>query len=145
MPSVYIDDGHPCNLTFGADATVAVKFRTVKPPGLVGGGAINVTTHSNTVWRVNAPKKLKELSPATITCKYQPGVYVDIIAMINVNQLLTMTFPDNTTIAFYGFINSFEPSAMQQGEEPTATMEIIPTLVHTSTGAETAPVITVPA
>ena len=145
MPSTYIDDGTPCSLTFAADNNIALKFRTVKPPGISGGGANNTTTHSNTAWRVKAPKKLKEMTPASIVCKYKPDVYTEIVALINVNTLMTITFPDGTTLAFYGFMNSFEPTGLTEGEEPTATCELIPTLTHSTGGAETAPVITPPA
>jgi hypothetical protein len=61
--------------------------------------------------------------------------------MLNVNQLITLTFPDGTTIAFWGWISEFQPDSHKEGTMPLADLTLIPSNQDNSY-AETAPVIT---
>ena len=40
---------------------------------------------------------------------------------------ITVTFPDGSTWAFWGYMRVFEPDALTEGEMPTATVTITPT------------------
>jgi hypothetical protein len=132
-------DGHPTTIEFAADSDVQLKVKELTPIGIDGGGAIDITTMDNTTWRTMAPKSLKTASEMNFVCAYDPAVYNEMISMVNVNQLITITFPDGETVEFYGFINTFTPNAHVEGEQPTANVTIIPTNRNGS-GVETAPV-----
>ena len=135
-----ITDGYPTRIDFAADADVNLWEKVVQPPGMDGGGAINITTMLNATYRTSAPKSLISMTESSFTAGYDPAVYDDIIALINVNGLITITFSDTSTLAFYGFLNLFEPNDHEEGEHPEAEVTIVPTLQNA--GTETAPVFT---
>lgn len=134
-----IDDGFATLITFSENSAVSFYEKTVTPPGVEGGGEVDTTTMRNTAWRTRSPKKLKTLSNGSITVAYDVAVFDEIVAMVNVNQLITVTFPDGETLSFWGWLDSFKPGEIQEGEQPTAEIEIIPSNQNSS-GVEVAPV-----
>lgn len=136
-----LDDGHPTLVTFAEDASVNFWEKSVTPPGMSGGGENDTTTMHNSVWRTKAPKKLITMTPLSFTASYDPVVYDEIQAMVNVNQLITVTFPDASTLAFWGWIDEFTPGATEEGTAPTADVTIQPSNQNVAL-VETAPVYT---
>lgn len=139
-----IDDGFSTTVAFAIDPTVLFWEKTVKPPGMDSGGPNDTTTMRNTEFRTFAPKKLKTLTPMTMTVAYDPKVYDasgELMDMIGINGLVTITFPDGSDVAFWGYIDKFEPGDNRDGEQPTATVTIQPTNQNNS-GTEVAPVYT---
>jgi len=136
-----INDGHPTRLTFALFPSVSFCEKAVTPPGIEGGGANDITTMKNTVWRTMSPKKLKSLTEASMTASYDPVVYDDIVAMINTNQVITVTFADGSKIDFFGWLDTFVPGEAVEGEQPTATLTIIPSN-QDALGAEVGPTYT---
>jgi hypothetical protein len=136
-----IDDGFSTLITLTSGPTGGVKFweKEVTPPGVEGGGANQTTTMRNLVWRTQAPKKLKTMAEGSAKVSYDPAVYDDIVAMINVNQQIEITFPDDSTLNYWGWLDSFVPDAIVEGQQPTATIKIIPSNQNDA-GEETAPV-----
>ena len=137
-----IDDGHRTFIGFAADPDVRIWEKTVTPPGVDGGGANDTTTMRNLVWRTKAPKKLKTLTDASATVAYDPAFYDEAVALINVNNLVTITFPDDSTVAFWGWLNNFTPGEAQDGEQPTAEVSVMASNTNEVTQEETAPVYT---
>ena len=121
-----IDDGHQTLITFAADPTVKLFEKAVTPPGIDGGGANDTTTMRNMRWRTMAPKKLLTLTDMSFTAAYDPVVYNEAVAMIQVNQLVTLTFPDDSTLAFWGWLNNFTPGEVVEGAQPTAECVVMP-------------------
>lgn len=136
-----IDDGFSTLITFANAPSIKLYEKEVTPPGVSGGGANETTTMRNTALRTMSPKKLKTVTPIKATCAYDPAVYTDIMAQVNVNQLITVKFADNSTIAIWGWLNEFTPGAAKEGEQPTAEISIEPSLQNGS-GVETLPVFT---
>ena len=136
-----MDDGFQTLIGFADNATVKLYEKGVQPPGIEGGGANETTTMRNTTWRTKSPKKLISLTDSELTVAYDAAVFPEIIAMINENQLVTVTFEDGATLAFWGWIDSFEPDEITEGEQPEASVTIIPSNQNDS-GVETAPVYT---
>lgn len=136
-----LDDGHQTLISFASNPTILLYEKEVTPPGVDGGGAIDTTTMINSVYRTMAPKALITLTPVTMTAAYNPAVYTQIIDLINVVNLITCTFPDSSTVAFWGWLNKFNPGAHVEGTQPTAEIEIIPGNQSAATGLETAPTI----
>lgn len=142
MPSsVRMDDGFATLITLANIPTVKIYEKEVTPPGWSGGDAIDTTTMRNTTWRTGAPRKLKSLTQVTAVVAFATEALSSIQAQLNVNQQITVTFPDNSTLQFYGYLAEFTPGRFTEGEQPTATITIRPTLVNNS-GVETAPVFT---
>lgn len=134
-----LDDGFATLIEFDEDSNVQMWEKEVTPPGVSGGGENDTSTMRNTTWRTKSPKGLKSLSQSSAVVAYDPAVYDEIIAMVNVNQQITITFPDDSTLVFWGWIDEFTPNAAVEGEQPTAEITIIPSNQNAS-GTETAPV-----
>ena len=119
---------------------------SITPPSVQGGGALEVTTHRNGTWRTKAPKKLKDLGELTFSGIYDPSEFNTTgIGELNSNQQITVTFPDTSTLVFYGFVDSFSPGEITPGELPTVEVTVIVTNQNgsgTAGGTETAPVYT---
>ena len=134
-----IDDGFATLIAFSEDSDVQMWEKEVTPPGVSGGGENDTSTMRNTTWRTRSPKGLKTLSEASFVAAYDPAVYDEIVAMVNVNQQITITFADNSTLVFWGWIDEFTPNSITEGEQPTAEVKLIPSNQDGS-GVETAPV-----
>lgn len=139
---IKLDDGHSTLVTIGSDPDCSFWEKTVTPPGLDGGDPVETTTMHNDVWRTMAPRKLKTLTDLTTTAAYDPVIYTQLVGRINEETTITVTFPDGSTLAFYGYLRSFIPDEVSEGEQPTATATITPTNQDPTTGAEEAPVLT---
>jgi len=121
-----IDDGYQTLITLANDPTLKIYEKEVTPPGYQGGGPIDTTTMRNETLRTASPKSLKTLSPMTIVAAYETEAYADLRDQINENQLITVTFPDGASLHFWGWVDEFTPGALTEGEQPTATVTIIP-------------------
>jgi len=138
-----LEDGYQSLIAFAEDADVDLWERSVQPPGIDGGDTIDITTMHNAAWRTSSPRALLSLTPISITVGYDPKVYDQIIALINVNGWITIHFPDGSTLDFIGFLKSFAPNELAEGSMPEASCEIVPT--NQLAGVETAPEYTAPA
>lgn len=136
-----IDDGLGARLTFSLDANVAMWEKEITPPGIDSGGPNDTSTLRNTTWRTMAPKGLKTLTPITATVAYDPQIYTEILAMVGINQQVTVTFPDESTYRIWGWIDKFTPGPMSDGSQPTAEITIQPSNQNNSE-VETAPTFT---
>jgi hypothetical protein len=134
-----IDDGFKTTVAFANYPAVKFYEKTVTPPGMEGGGENDTTTMRNTTFRTKAPKKLISLTPMTLVAAYDPDVYNDCIDMLNENQQITITWPDASTLVFWGWLDQFTPNEVAEGAQPTANCTIIPSNQNAS-GTETAPV-----
>jgi hypothetical protein len=136
-------DGKGASISYGGATLQEVS---ISPPAVVGGGSLDVTTHRNGSYRTKAPKKLKDLGEVSFTAIYDPAEYNTTgIGKVNVNQSITVTFPDTSTLVFYGYIDSFTPGELTPGELPTVEVTIVVTNqdgAGTTGGSETAPVYT---
>jgi len=136
-----MDDGHSTTISFASNPAVKLYEKNVTPPGIDAGGENDTTLMANTVWRTRSPKKLKTLSESSFTAAYDPAVYPEIQALAGVNNLITITFPDASTLAFWGWLDKFTPGENAEGAQPEAAVTIIPSNQNAS-GVETAPVYT---
>ena len=137
--AIKLDDGFSTVITIANLPLVKLYEKEVTPPPISGGGPIDVTTMRNMAWRTSAPKSLKTLGQVSTTVAYATEVIDLVIAQIQVNQLILVTFPDSSSFEFWGWIDSFTPSSHKEGEQPTAAMVIHPSL-RNADEVETAPV-----
>lgn len=135
----FLQDGFKTLITFAMNGAVKLKEREVTPPGLTGGGAINTSTMRNNTMVTKSPKSLMDTKGIALQCNYDPAVYNDIKSMLLENQQITVTFPDNSKIIVWGWIEEFQPTGLKEGDFPIADVKIELSNVNGS-GAETAPV-----
>jgi hypothetical protein len=133
-----LDDGYSTTISLGGSS---LYEKEVTPPGIDGGGGIDTSTMRNTAWRTQTPMSLKTLTNASFTAAYDPAAYTSLLSAVNVNQEITVTFPDGATLVFWGWLNTFTPNPLVEGEQPTAECEIIPSNQNDQ-GAEADPVFT---
>lgn len=135
-----LKDGHSTVITLERDPDIGFWEKTVTPPGIDGGEAVDQTTMHNEEWRTKLPRELKTLTDITVRAAYDPKVYTSILEQININQVLTVRFPDRSTLAFWGFVRVFQPGENVEGTQPDATITFTPTNLDDD-GAEQAPVL----
>jgi hypothetical protein len=139
---IKLKDGFPTKITLAADTNIEFWEKQVKPPGIDGGDAVVQTTMHNTTWRTSAPRSLRTLTDMTTTVAYDPLCYTSILAAINREDTITVTFPDGSTLCFYGYLKMFDPGELVEGTQPEATITIVPTNFDPSGKVEAAPVLT---
>lgn len=121
-----------------------IKEKEVTPPGMDGGGPNDTTTMRNATFRTTQPKKLITMTESTFTAAYDPAVpYSTWIGVYNVIQTINVTFPDGSQVDFEGWLNSAKPNAHKEGEQPTMTVQVIPSN-SSSNGVEVPPAYTAP-
>lgn len=138
---IKLKDGFSTKITFATKPAISLWEKTVTPPGIDGGDAIEQTTMHNTTWRTFASRSLKTLTDASFTAAYDPICFTDLLALINLETTITVTFPDGSTYAFYGYLRTFEPQEVSEGEQPEANCTITCTNFDPSAHVEAAPVL----
>ncbi len=138
-------DGHSTLITLENDDTIEFWEKSVQPPGIDGGDPVDATTMHNTTWRVQRPRTLKTLTELSLTVAYDPQIYASgadgIQDQINSEQTITVTFPDASKVAFYGFVKSFTPTDNVEGEQPEAEIVIVPTNWDATNSVEAGPTV----
>lgn len=139
---IKLKDGYQALITFAADPDVSLWEKTVTPPGIDGGDAIEQTTMHNDEWRTMAPRALKTLTESSFMAAYDPACFTQLNNLINVETTVTVTFSDGSTLAFYGYLRSFEPAELTEGEQPEATCNLTPTNFDPVNKVEAGPTVT---
>jgi len=136
-------DPYPTTIAFELDPNISFWEKSVTPPSVDGGDAIDITTMHNTTWRTMHPRTLLSLSEFTLVASYDEAVYTQIIAILNSNGGVTIHFPDSSTLDFWGYLRVFAPGENAEGgDQPTATITVTPTNWDTTNNVEAAPVLT---
>ncbi len=138
---IKMDEGHGTKITFARNPSISFWEKSVQPPGIDGGDAVETKTMFNTQWETMSPSVLMKMTEGKVTAAYDPNLYSSILQLININDVCTVRFPDGSTLAFWGYLQKFEPSELKSGEQPEADITIMPTNRDNS-GVEQAPVLT---
>ena len=142
-----LQDGFSTLITLALDATIEFWEKSGPPPGIEGGDPIDQTTMHNEVWKTWQPRALKTLEPFTVTVAYDPICYggdaadESVLEAINRNDTITVTFPDGTTLAFFGYLQNFLPQDHVEGEQPEAQVTLVPTNYDPVNDVEAGPVM----
>jgi hypothetical protein len=135
----FIFDGHSTIIAFLSFPAINFKEKTMTPPGYDGGGPNDTTNMRNLVVRTKQPKKLITLDTTTANVFYDADQLLAILGMINVLQVIRVTFPDGNNITFYGWLDKFKHGEHKEGEPAIATCTIEPSN-QTVMGVENVPV-----
>lgn len=138
---ITLKDGYQTLITIAADPDISFWEKTVQPPGLDGGDPIDTTTMHNSTWRTLSPRALITLTECTLTVAYDPDAYNQIQDVLNTETTFTVTFPDGSTLAFFGFLRLFEPQSAEEGAQPEANITIQPTNYDPVNKVEAGPVL----
>ncbi len=138
MAGDYLESGYRTIWSFSANPSIELEEITLKPPGVSRRGGINTSSMRNNAAITKTAKKLTEYSNVEGSCKYKVDSWTQIVAMLGVNQLLTITYPDTKTCQIWGFLDEAEPSEHEEEEMPVADVVFIPSNRNNS-GVETLP------
>ena len=148
---IKLDDGYQTIISFALDPNISLWEKTVQPPGLDGGDAVDTTTMRNTTYRTSYPRALVTMTDMSITAAYDPIMLIRVVGgtvdvdsypgLINKPTTITVEFPDGSKWAFFGFLRSFTPQDHEEGTQPTATVVITPMNQDPSSHTEESPVL----
>ena len=144
---IHLDDGYQTLISFAVNPQASFWEKSVKPPGMDGGDPIDTTTMHNQTWRTMAPRQLVSMTELNLTVAYDPVLYDaatvagSALNLLNQKTTVNVTFPDGSVLAFYGFMRSFDPTPLEEGAQPEATMVVVVTNQDPSTGEEEDPVL----
>ena len=119
-----LDDGHPTLLVLQLDPTIGFWEKTVKPPGMDGGDAIDTTTMHNDIWRTMVSRSLVTMTPCNLTAAYDPEMWCSVPALINAEGIVAVIFPNGDMLGFYGFLQSVEPQDISEGAQPEVNIVV---------------------
>lgn len=122
-----LEDGFSSKVTFSRDVDICLWEIDVTPPGVDNGEPISTTTMHNVRYRTKKPRKLIESTDPSFNAAYDPAIYPLIIDMIGIEQTITFTFPDGSTLAVFGYVKSFTPGALTEGGFPSAAVALVET------------------
>ena len=137
---IKLKDGYSTKITFASNPTVEFWEKMISPAGMDAGEKIDQTTMFNTRWRTFAPRSLVTLTDNTIKAAWDPLVHTSVLALLGKIDTITETFPDGSTLAYFGFLKSFVPDQMEEGKQPEATITIV-SMNQDSAGTEQSPVL----
>lgn len=124
-----LTNGHKTLITFGSVPRIALWEKPTKPPGVNGGDAIDITTMHNNLWNQMAPRALQTLTEVTSTVAYDPAVYEDIVAIVNVVDEITITHSNGDQLGFWGFLRIAEATENAvDGQQPEMQITITPAM-----------------
>ena len=139
---LHLRDGYSCKIVCNRLTTFSLWEKTVQPPALTVGEEIDLTTMRNAAVTTKWPQTLHDVGPLQVVCGYDPNVWAQARAtVLGQNDNWTVQYPDGSTLAFFGFLKSLEPAALQRGTFPEATVTIVVTNLDSSF-AEQVPVYT---
>lgn len=136
-----LQDGYQTLIGLTLDPTIKLWEKTVTPPGVDGGDAVDFTTMHNTLWRTKAPRNLQEMTDISCTCNYDPDVYTNLLTAVNRADTITVLFPDGSKVAVYGYLQKFEPSDISEGDPPEASCTFVVTNWDPSADTEAGPTV----
>lgn len=120
-----LHNGYASFISFSADPDVGLFERAVQPPGIDGGDPVDVSTMYAQRVRPKAPRHLVEGTSARMRVGYDPDDLVAIEDLINVACSVRVTFPNEASIDFWGWLKSFTPQEHEDGVFPEAECEIV--------------------
>lgn len=137
---IKLKDGYSTKITVASNATIEFWEKMVTPVGYDAGNKIPQSTMHNTRYRTYAMPSLIDVTESTIKVAYDPLWHTSVLNVLGKLETITETFPDGSTLAYFGSIKSFVPDAHEEGKQPEATIVIVALNVDSS-GAEQAPVL----
>jgi len=117
----HLTDGHATRVKL-VTGNIVFYEKSVTPGGTEGGDPIDITTNDNTSQKSQAPRSITSPTSTSATVSYDKADKVAAEARINVLDTVLVTYPDDTTNIRAGWLRSFIPNEMSEGEQPTAAV-----------------------
>lgn len=139
---IWLDSGHSTKITIGLDPDISFWEKTVTPPGFDAGDAIDTTNMHNVRYVSKAPQPLIDMTDISGTASYDPAVLSQIEAVMGIKTTITITFPDGSTWAAYGFLKAFTPQENSRNNQPMANYTAVITNYDPTNHLQVGPTVT---
>lgn len=131
----FLKNGFSSKITFAARPDIEFWEKAVTPMGFDGGESVDDSTMFNNHYQIQTPRGLATATPTRALVAYDPMLFAneiqaadhEIEGLINEFDTITILFPNNDTLSFYGFLAEFTPNEILDGTQPTAMITIIVT------------------
>lgn len=128
----HLFDGFPSKIVFALAPSIEIWEKKIKPSGVDGREPVDQTTMWNQEWTTVTPRKLRTLMPIEATCAYDVVGFSNLNEILNVIQSITHVWSDGSTLCFWGFLQKFELSEMEEGKQPELQLTIYPSNIDPS-------------
>jgi len=118
-----------------AGFSLAFREKTVTPFAMKGGGALDATDMHNVKMRTQAPKSLLSSDPMRCSVYYDPAILTSLTTQMLINFFIALRHPDASLWQFCGWIDDFEPTENKEGDNPLATLTLMPSHIRPTLGA----------
>ena len=139
---IALKEGFSTKITLASDPDISFWEKDVQPSAYDGGDPIDISTMHNTTYRTKAPRSLVDVGAVQSKVAYDPAVITQIMSIINVSTTITVTHPDGSTEAAYGYLRSFTRDAHADGAQPEGTIVLEITNYDNTANVEAGPTIT---
>lgn len=123
--TAYMDEGYPTFITLSNIPTIPLREIEVTPIGTDNGEPINITTQWNAAKVTKSPRALNTDDDISVKVGYATQAIPLIRAQVGKKQTITLTHPDGSTDAVFGYVRSFKPDGYKVGDMPVATVVIV--------------------
>lgn len=139
---LHLRDGYSTKIVFNRLTTFGLWEKTVQPPELSVGEAIDLTTMRNAAVTTKWSQVLHEIGDMQLVCGYDPNIWATARStLLGQNDNITLQYPDGSTLAFFGILTKLTFAAVQRGTMPECNVTIVVTNLDSSY-VEQAPVYT---
>ena len=140
---ILLEGGFSSVIAFERDPNVSFWEKSVQPLGMDGGDPVDNTTMHNTLFRTLSPRVLILSTEMALVVAYDP-IVLDQIRDHLLNQAgsITVHWPEGSTVDFFGYLRTFVPQPMEEGNPIEANITIQPTNWDPVNHVEQGPVVT---
>lgn len=118
--SFFLKNGFRSLISLDANPAIKLWEKSLVPPGIDGGPLVPLGDMWNKKFRSFAPGDLATVTEARAVVAYDPAVVDEIQAVVNVESVVTIQFPNGKYWAAEGVLQKFTPGDMVDGIQPTA-------------------------
>lgn len=98
----------------------------ITPPGLTVGDAVRTSTMHNNEYHTKKARFLKEQKDVTFQFAYDTKFMTQIDDLVGDDSgSITLHYPDDSTLDFYGYLGDVDFDPLVDGEMPTGTATIV--------------------
>ena len=144
---IMIPDGMRTKVTLSLNTTIQIEEVEVKPFGFDNGEPIEQDSMWSGALQVVRAQQITKCTPCTVICKYDPAALDALRTLQGVErsgsnaQIITETFYDGSTRAWYGYVRGADPDSLAIGGKGKMTVTLQPTNWDPVNNAYAAPVM----